>query len=127
METRSNVVRVAWIIGLLFFVAVGVWAFFSPRTFFTSIATFPPFNAHLIRDIGAFTIGGGAALIAARFRSDGLFVALAGASVGSVFHVLSHIVDANKGGDPVRDITSLSALAIVLVAGTIARAKEVKP
>ena len=44
----------------LFLVVFGAWAFFGPKSFFDQIATFQPYNEHLIHDIGAFQIGLGA-------------------------------------------------------------------
>ena len=39
-------------VGLLFGVQ-GIWAFVAPRSFFDTLATFEPFNAHFVRDVGA--------------------------------------------------------------------------
>ena len=50
---------VAVLIGMFFF-ASGLWAMITPESFFESAATFEPFNAHLLRDVGAFMIGLGA-------------------------------------------------------------------
>jgi hypothetical protein len=121
----SGVVRLAWLAGIVFFVVFGVWPFLAPRSFYDAVATFPPYNAHFLRDAGAFTLGVAGALVAAWRWRDGLLVALTGASAASVLHVISHIVDADKGGKPT-DIPLLSLLALVLIAGTIVRAKEVR-
>jgi hypothetical protein len=85
-------------------VVFGIWAFFSPRAFFDSVATWPPFNKHFIHDIGAFQIGIGATLLLAVVRTDALFVALGGAAVGQTFHFFAHLFDKNLGGkssDPI--------------------------
>ena len=124
METKSRAVRVAWISGAVFFVVLGLWPFFSPHSFYDALATFPPFNAHLMRDIGVFTLGVGAALIAALRWRDGMTVALAAAAAASVLHVASHIIDSNKGGK-LSDVGLLTVLAVVLVVGAVARIKEV--
>ena len=121
----SPIVRVAWLGAVAFFVLLGAWPFVSPKSFYDIVATFPPFNAHLMRDIGVFTLGVGGALLAAVRWRDGLLVALAGASFASVLHVVSHIVDRDLGGKPT-DVPLLSVFAVLLIAGTIARAKEVK-
>jgi uncharacterized protein YjeT (DUF2065 family) len=125
MQTTSVYVRVAWVSGVLFFVVLGAWPFLSPHSFYDALATFPPFNAHLLRDIGVFSLGTGAALLVALKWRDGLLVALAGASAASVLHVISHIVDSDKGGKAT-DVPLLAVLAVVLVVGVVARAKEVK-
>ena len=124
MQSRSWVVRVAWLAGVVFFVVLGTWPFLSPHSFYDTLATFPPFNAHLMRDIGVFTMGVGAALLAALRWRDGMAVALVGAAAASVLHVVSHIVDSDKGGKAT-DIPLLSLLAILLIVGAVARIKEV--
>jgi hypothetical protein len=123
--TNSPIVRVAWVAAVGFFVVIGAWPFFAPRSFYDVLATFPPFNMHLMRDIGAMTLGVGGALLAAMRFKDGLLVALAGASTAGVFHVASHIIDADLGGKPT-DVPLLSALAVLLIAGAVVRAREVR-
>ena len=58
------------------FVAPGVWAMVDPRSFFTALAAFEPYNQHVIQDIGAFQIGLGAVLLLAQseipLESNGL-------------------------------------------------------
>jgi hypothetical protein len=39
----------------LLLVATGLWAFAAPRSFFEVVATYPPFNEHLLHDIGRST------------------------------------------------------------------------
>jgi hypothetical protein len=63
-------------------------------------------------------------LAAIRWR-DGLLIALVGASAASVLHVISHILDSDKGGKAT-DVPLLSLLAIALIVGAVARAKEVE-
>jgi uncharacterized protein YjeT (DUF2065 family) len=124
--TRSLIVRLSWVAAVGFFVLLGgVWPFFAPRSFFDALVAFPPFNAHLLRDIGSFQLGIGAAMLAAWRWRDGLLVALTAAATAGAFHVVSHIVDSNKGGNPT-DIPLLSVLAVLLVVGAFARAKEVR-
>ena len=85
-------------------IVIGLWAFASPRSFFDSLAKWPPFNKHFIHDIGALQIGIGATLLLAVARTDALFVALAGAAVGATFHFLAHLFDRDLGGrssDPI--------------------------
>ena len=121
----SPLVKLASIGAVAFFVLIGLWSFFVPRSFFDALVAFPPFNAHLLRDIGAFNLGIGAAVLAALKWQDALAVALAGASTAAVLHVVSHIVDSDLGGKPT-DVPLLGLLAVLLVAGTLARLKEVK-
>ncbi len=122
--TRSPIVRVAWIAAVGFFVGLGAWAFLSARSFFDTLVAFPPYNEHLMHDIGAFQIGVGAALAAAATRKDGLLVALDGAAVAAVLHAISHALDSDIGGNPT-DVPLLGVFAIMMVAGAVARSKEV--
>jgi hypothetical protein len=104
----------------LFLVGLGVWAFFGPRSFFDQIATFPPFNKHLIHDIGAFQIGIGMTLLLALVRSDALAVALIGGGVGAGFHAVAHWIDKDLGGRS-SDPYLLTALALVIIAAGLAQ------
>lgn len=103
-----------------FFLAFGAWAFLAPGSFFDSVATFPPYNKHLIHDLGAFQVGLGVALLAAIFWKDSLLVALAGAAAGSAVHVFAHVLDQDLGGRGT-DIPGLSLLALVLLYGATTR------
>lgn len=82
------------------FVAVGAWAFADPRSFFERIATFPPYNEHLLHDIGAFEIGLGAVLLGAAVVRDSLVAALTGVGIGMAVHAAAHTIDAELGTSP---------------------------
>jgi uncharacterized membrane protein len=121
MRTARVVAAVA---GLLL-VATGLWAFTAPRSFFEVVATYPPFNQHLLHDIGAFNLGLGAALLLALAWADGLLVALGGVGVGATAHALAHWLDRELGGSPT-DPWYLSAFAVVLLVAAARRWKEVR-
>ncbi|GIG65314.1 hypothetical protein [Phytomonospora endophytica] len=114
------VARVALAIGGLQFLVGGVWAFFWPANFYDTVASFPPFNLHLFHDVGAFQLGLAAALFGCLFWTDVLLAGLFGGAVGTVTHAISHLVDRDLGGSP-SDPYTTAALAIVLLAGLIAR------
>jgi di/tricarboxylate transporter len=97
----------------------------NPDTFFDALVAFPPYNAHPMRDIGVFTLGVAGALLAAVKFKDTMLVALIGASTAAIVHVVSHIVDSDKGGNPT-DIPLLVVFAAILVAGTALRLREVR-
>lgn len=107
--------------GGIFFVAVGAWSLVGPRSFFDTLATFEPYNAHFLRDVGAFQIGLGAVLLLAVRRRDALFVALAGVGAGSLAHVIAHVIDRNAGGNPALDIPLLAILTLALLAAATTR------
>jgi hypothetical protein len=97
--------------------ALGIWAFVSPQTFFDQLANYPPYNKHLFHDVGAFQIGIGATLLFALLRRDALGVVLLGTSVGTGMHAISHIIDRDLGGrtsDPI--LLSLFSLLVIFAA-----------
>jgi len=115
-----------WLVAVLggaFFLGSGLWAMVAPEGFFEAAATYEPFNAHLIRDVGAFMVGLGAVLLlaAARPAVDALAVALCGAGIGAVAHTLSHVVDHDLGGTPAVDIPVWTVLSLVLLWAGVAR------
>ena len=118
--SRRFPVIVAGVVGVTF-VVLGLWAFAAPQSFFDTIATFEPYNAHFLHDVGAFMLGLGATLLLATRMTDGLGVALWGASVGNAFHLLSHIMDTDLGGKPATDIPFFAVIALVLLAAAWSR------
>lgn len=120
-ERRAAGIRWVTIVGGAAFLLFGLWAFAGPRSFFDTLATFEPYNAHLIRDIGAFQIGLGAVLVLIAFLPDAHGAALLGVGVGGVFHAIGHVMDRGLGGSPGTDIPTFSVLAGVLVWAGIAQ------
>lgn len=118
-------VRAVTLAGAAGFLLLGLWAMVSPRSFFTSLATFEPYNPHLLHDLGAFQIGLGVVLLLAAFprRIPGLAAALLGAGTGASAHVVSHVIDIDLGGDPATDLPTLTLLAVVLLVAGIAHAR----
>lgn len=104
----------------LFFVALGLWAFFDPRSFYDQLATFPPYNRHFLHDVGAFQIGIGATLLLAAGWRDALGVALGGAAIGGAIHTAAHVIDSDRGGKDT-DPYLLGLLALILAVGAFAR------
>lgn len=118
-------IRAVTLAGAAGFLLLGLWALISPRSFFTSVASFDPYNPHLLHDVGAFQIGLGLVLLLAAFpeRLDGLAAALLGVGGGSAAHVVSHVLDVDRGGSPSTDIPTLSFLALALLAAGLVRAR----
>ncbi len=96
--TRESYVAAILAVAALFYAGTGVWAFAAPQSFYDVIATYPPYNAHFLRDIGAFLIGLGGALLGALIWRDVRFVALLGGTVAAVVHWASHVIDRDHGG-----------------------------
>src|SRR5438128_2252710 len=105
--------------------ALGLWCFLSPQSFYDQIAHWPPYNQHLLHDIGAFQMGIGAALLAGAFVKDGLLVGLIGGAVGSVVHEIAHVIDRGSGGGKSTDPILLGLLALLVVIAAVLRYREV--
>jgi hypothetical protein len=99
-----------------FYVVVGGWAFAAPESFFSSVATFPPYNQHLLHDAGAFQVGLGAILVLGAVRQETLRWAFLAVLVASLLHLISHIEDRGLGGHAT-DLPALALLCVVLAAG----------
>jgi hypothetical protein len=107
----------AWL-GVAVFGLGGLWAFVSPRLFFDTVAAFEPFNAHFVRDLGAFQIGFAAALLAALRTPGPLVAVLFGTGFGTAVHALGHFLDRDLGGNPWVDVPGLVILAAILLAAS---------
>lgn len=108
-------------IGAAFFLGFGLWAFLDASSFFEQMAHFDPYNAHFVHDIGAFQVGIGATLAVALWRrSDALLAALAGAGIGSAFHLVAHIQDHDLGGKDT-DVFVFAVVAALLLVGAGSR------
>jgi len=107
-------------IAAVFNTGAGLWAFAGPRSFYDLIATYPPYNAHFIRDIGAFLLGLGAVLIGALVWRDVAFVVLLGSTSAAGFHWASHLIDRHHGGTGA-DPWLTGMFALLLVAGLVLR------
>jgi hypothetical protein len=120
--------RAAAVAGGVVYLALGVWALVSPRTFFVAIATFEPYNQHFLQDAGAFQIGLGVVLLLAGLpaRADALTVALTGVGVGTALHAVSHLIGRDLGGVPERDIPALTVLAVLLLGAGLLRWRWVR-
>lgn len=103
----------------LTFTGFGLWAFVDARSFYEQLATFPPFNRHLLHDVGAFQIGIGSILLFASFWANSLAAALSGAAIGAVFHFAAHVLDRNVGGKD-SDPVVFGVVALVLILGAVA-------
>lgn len=108
---------------------VGVWATFFPRAFYDDFPGFGmvwvsvdgPYNEHLIRDVGAWSLGLAALLLVAAVtlhRATVLASALA-VTVATVPHVLYHARHTgafDSTGDALPSVMSLAVVAVVAAA-----------
>lgn len=103
----------------------GVWALVWPRSF-ASFIDFPPYNHHLLHDVGAFQIGIGISLGLAMIDCDGLTVALTGFVVSGTLHTLNHGIDLALGGHAM-DSWGLGALVVVAAVGLAVHLWSLRP
>jgi hypothetical protein len=115
--------RVIAALAAAFYLVFGIWAFFAPESFADTIATFPPYNEHLMHDLGAFQIGLGVAALAGVLLSDALAAVLAGVAAGSIMHGVSHITDTDLGGRGI-DPWATSLLGLVALAAFAAAVRN---
>ena len=103
----------------------GAWQYFAPRSFYTGVPTVaadPPFNQHLMTDVGGLGLALAVVLGAAAATMDRLLirVALAAYLVYSVSHLLfhvTHLTGLSAGGIAflVIGLTLLPLLALALL------------
>ena len=55
--TTTRFEAVVLLLAGLFFLLPGIWAFVAPHAFYDQLATFPPYNRHLLHDIGCGKAG----------------------------------------------------------------------
>jgi uncharacterized membrane protein len=98
----------------LFYTFTGAWSFLFPTGFYSTVASFTPYNLHLLHDLGAFQVGLGIVLLAAAATDRGLVPALVGVLAASVLHLIAHLLDIRLGGHPATDLPALTVIAAVL-------------
>ncbi|MDQ1445264.1 MAG: hypothetical protein QOI20_1728 [Acidimicrobiaceae bacterium] len=117
--TTDRFARGVALLGAVFWLVFGVWAFVSPHSFFDTIATFKPYNKHFLHDAGAFQIGLGLALLLGLTRLNTLATVLTASAAASVFHELAHILDRDLGGKTT-DPIGLGIVALLTIAAAAA-------
>jgi hypothetical protein len=118
---RTYARGLAWFATVVY-LAFGLWAFAWPESFAERIASYPPYNLHLIHDLGAFQLGIGAAALGGLLLSDALAAVLAGVATASLMHGVSHILDVDHGGRAI-DPWATSALGVAALVAFAAAAR----
>ena len=116
--SADRFIRAVLVAGAALFGLAGAWAFLDPASFYERVALFPPYNRHLLHDVGAFQVGLGTGLALAAAAAGGRQVALWAAAAASALHALSHVLDRELGGrstDPV----ALALIAAVLISAAV--------
>lgn len=93
--------RAGLLVLAVFALVPGVWGTLWPRSFFDDfpgagnawVAAFPPYNEHLVRDVGSFYLGYGVLLLgaAAVTRRRLVQVALIAWTISTIPHALFHL------------------------------------
>jgi hypothetical protein len=123
--TTNTLLRLLVLVAGLLLLTSGLWAMLAPDSFYAVVATYPPYNRHLIHDLGAFLLGLGVTLGLALALSDALLVALGGNAIAGVAHFVSHVVDRELGGQPTDPLT-IGLFALLLVALAVWRAASLE-
>jgi len=117
---QIRIIRVVTAVLALLLVGIGLWALTAPHAFYETAATYPPYNRHLVHDIGALAIGLGSCLFAGLLVRDALLAVLAGNTIGAAAHFVSHVLDRSLGGNA-SDPVTFGVLALIFAALTLAR------
>lgn len=109
--TEKHWVRVGLVYLFSYQVIVGVWQYAFPRSFYDDLPTVdndPPFNEHLMRDVGGLGLSLAAVLFVAVVFMEYRLVcaALAGNSVYASTHFVFHV--SNLGGWSTGDAVTLA-------------------
>jgi hypothetical protein len=109
-------------------IGLGLWAFLGPASFYANVATFPPYNQHLLHDLGAFLSGLGVGLLFGLLDRRLMVAAAAANAAAALLHLVAHVEDAGLGGH-LYDVPALSlvaALALVLLGAAVVRARRAR-
>jgi len=110
-------VTIAAIVAGGFMLVFGVWSLLFSRSF-AALIDFPPYNVHLLHDVGAFQIGIGVSVLVSLIWSDSIGVALVAFIVAGTIHSINHALDRHLGGRPF-DQWGLGGLVLLAVAALI--------
>lgn len=114
---QRTFVTIAAIVVGGFLLIFGVWSLLFPRSF-DALIDFPPYNEHLLHDVGAFQIGIGISVLLSLMWSDSIGVALVAFIVAGTIHSINHAVDRHLGGHW-SDPWGLAGLVLVALAALI--------
>ncbi|GAC1323341.1 MAG: hypothetical protein NVSMB25_19550 [Thermoleophilaceae bacterium] len=76
--------------------ALAIWLFFSPHSFFKTIGPFGPYNRHYERDVATFYLALGAGAAVATRRASWRVPVLAILTLQYIVHAVNHVIDVNR-------------------------------
>lgn len=111
--TTKHWVRVGLVYLCSYQVVVGLWQYAFPRSFYDDLPTVdndPPFNEHLMRDVGGLGLALAAVIVIAAVVLEYRLVcaALAGNAVYAVTHLMFHV--SHLGGWTTADAVTLASV-----------------
>jgi len=124
---RSPLIRLALAYLGLSSLVIGVWATLAPASFFADfpggdrswVAGDGPYNEHLVRDVGAWSLALAVVLLAAAWRPQRLLalVAAAAAAIAALPHAVYHSRHADLVGSTADQVASIGGLWFNVVVG----------
>ena len=87
--------------------------FLAPRGFYDQVGTFPPFNAHYLRDLATWYAAFGIALLLAARRPAWQAPLLALVVLQYGLHVLNHVIDVGDTEPAWKGPVTLVALVVI--------------
>ena len=91
----------------------GLFMALAPRTFYDQLGTFPPFNAHYVRDLATWYVAFGVALLLAARRPAWQAPLLALVVVQYALHVVNHVLDVGDPRPEWKGPATVAALALL--------------
>ena len=110
--------RVVLAVGALH-LASGAFMLLAPRAFYDQVGTFPPFNAHYLRDLATWYVAFGALLLLAARRPAWRAPLLALAVLQYALHVVNHVIDVSDPEPAWKG--PVTAVALALIGSALAR------
>jgi uncharacterized membrane protein len=104
----------------------GLLAFLAPGAFYDLLAPYPPENAHLVKDLGAWQIALGAAALLAARRPTWRVPMLGVLALQYALHTVSHAIDVNAS-DPSWNgpaVLALQALATLVLLALLVKERR---
>lgn len=101
------------IVAGVYHLGLGLFQFAAPRQFYDAVATFPPYNAHFLRDVASIFLATGIVLLIAAARRSWQVPVLSLVVIQYAIHVIAHIVDFGKADTTGVASASLVSLAII--------------
>ena len=98
--------------------AAGLLMALAPRSFYDQVGTFPPFNAHYLRDLATWYVAFGVALLLAVRRPAWQLPLLVLVGLQYALHVVNHVIDIVDPEPAWKGPVTLASL--VLIGGLLA-------